>query len=187
MSAKERLNAREAKRQAKSPLKDSPLGAGGFEFGESRSGAEQICRESEHTWTARDARAVCGGTVAKNADRPTKTVLQFCDDFLCGVTLRVEPNGNKKKDKTWVRELVRLRRKLTHKYGQWTSSVTPPHWCRHDVLKCLADGSAKYKYVWAWDTGERIVLKLENKSSSKLGPIVKIIYATPERGGADVL
>ena len=115
-----------------------------------------------------------------------KTVLQFCDDFLCSVTLRIEPNGDKKKDQTWVRELIRLRRKLIHKYGQWTKSKKPATWCRHELLECLAEGRAEYKYVWAWDTGERIILKLDNKRGSTLGPSVKIIYVTPERMGADM-
>ena len=175
------------KRREMASLKEAPAGAGGFDFGDSLREAEEMCRESEHAWATREDRAVCGGTVSRRADRPMKTVLQFCDDFLCRVTLRVEPKGDKTKDETWIRELARLRRKLTHKYGLWTKSVKPPSWCRRDVFDCLADGRARYRYEWAWDSGERIVLKLENKNTSKLGPAVKIIYDTPERDESDAI
>jgi hypothetical protein len=169
------------------PLRDAPVGAGGFQFGDTPSDAELFCREAENSWLERDNLAVCGGTAIEDTDSSTKTVLEFCDDFLCKVTLRFSPNSSKKSEKAWIQELTRLRTKLIQKYGQWTSSKTPPNWCRRDVLKCLANGDAKYRYQWSWPTGERILLKLQNKKDSKLGPTIKVVYSTPKRGTADVL
>lgn len=184
--ARQRIKA-SVKAPIKASVKDAPLGAGGFEFGETLIETEQACRESDHAWAARDDHAVCGGAVSKRVDRPMKTVLEFCDDFLCRVELRVEPDGDKKKDKTWVREVTRLRGELAHKYGPWTKSVKPASWCRDDILACLADGRANYRYEWAWETGEQIVLAVENASDSKLGPAVKITYTTPERAESELL
>jgi len=167
-------------------LRDAPVGAGGFQFGDTRDDAELFCRDAENTWFEKGSRAVCGGTATEGAVQSKKTVLEFCDDFLCRVTLRFEPKG-KKTNKAWVQQLTKIRNRLSHKYGKWTSAKVPPRWCRHEVMKCLAGGTIKYRYEWSWGTGERIVLKLQNKKDSKLGPTVKVVYTTPKRSESEVL
>jgi len=140
---------------------ESPAGAAGFSFGSTVEESRQLCTE-KYEWTASDAtRFACSGTPRAVGVNAT-TLLKFCEAKLCKIDLIVSAASDE--SKVWLETLRDVDAALEKKYGTPTehSKKLPPE-CREDILPCVRQGTAWLKYIWQFDGGTTITLRMSNK------------------------
>jgi hypothetical protein len=152
-----------------------PLGAAGFELGETTAEVERKCRAAGHEWDTSPKRPTCSGP-AKPVGLPVTTRFKFCDGALCVLELRLAP-GEHGAGLSWKHTIAQLNNTLEVRYGRASQErVHLPPACRSHLDDCLATGTAWTKSRWTWQDGHRIALFTQASADP---PAISVKYIRP--------
>jgi len=161
-----------------------PVGAAGFDWGESQADAQQRCVASGHQWNLlADDTPICSGAAA-DLGFPASVGLRFCAGRACGIAVQHRPSGN------WSSRVVTLKAQLETKYGAPAETSGPiPQDCRtaQSFAQCLDSNKLTLRYAWHWASGESVEM-LVGKPSAELPAQIRLLYTrTPGAANAAAL
>lgn len=153
-----------------------PTGAAGFLFDSTLESVSETCRGAGHAYTDRGAIRCSGLPTDLGLD--AYATFESCGDKVCLIRLGVRPG--KADDVTWLRRLSDLRLKLTQKYG---SPKADDDAMRASCLypeKCTQLSTLHASYLWTWESGEAIELRV--RADLPRGPLIEIEYISATKG-----
>ncbi len=171
--------AAEGTAPAKSSGPKPPIGAAGFDFGDSVVDAEAACTEAGHEWTGDDGRFRCSGPAARMGLDPN-VVLQFCGESLCAVVLLFNPGSPE--SGPWVSAYADLKRALKKKYGKAASTKeSVPQYCKGPEFKeCLETNRVLLQSLWRWSEGHRVQMRMGTPAKGGGDPAIRLTYISPQ-------
>jgi hypothetical protein len=160
--AEEEEEKEETPREAKKPIEvgPAPTGAAGFAFKQDIESAKQACTGAKYKWAqVKGARYSCTGTPTDPGFR-ARSLLRFCAGRLCEINVEVV---TKEKTASWEDVYNPARDLLLAAYGQprRMEAEIPEECVGEPLAGCVLEQRAKLQATWWWDSGERVVAKLD--------------------------
>jgi hypothetical protein len=133
---------------------EAPRGAAGFDFGMTRSAAEQRCTAGVGKWGGSGDTMVCSEPPAAVGFSAVAR-LRFCGDSLCVVRLVHTASEGEANEIHGI--FKRVAEALEQKYQRPASStVTVASDCEAQLASCLREGTATLEAHWKWPSEHAI-------------------------------
>ncbi len=90
-------------------------------------------------------------------------------------------------EREWYSLFMRMRELLVGKYGSWSSNQGVPAACRSKDLECLDSEQFSYQFVWKWEDGSSVLLRLRKRPTASTRILVAYWSSAPAPDLADAL
>jgi len=138
--------------------REAPVGVAGFEFAMTADEARLACEGSGNDWTEGARGAACSGP-AENVGVDGTVQLLPCNEAFCQILVTSEPSEGE-----LIPAVKALRNALEKRYGAPSDSDTAvPQDCRETVTECLDAQRAYLEYIWTFENGQVVKLRLGKK------------------------
>jgi hypothetical protein len=144
---------------------EAPLGVAGFEFKMNVGQAQAACERAGKQWASDAKSSACSGSVEPMGMNGTVQLLP-CDAAFCQILFTSEPSEPK-----LVPMVLTLKEALDGRYGPPSKADTSvPRDCLNTIVSCVTEQRAYIYYVWAFENGQTIKLRLGIAPSDKKQP-----------------
>lgn len=144
--------------RATGQVAEAPSGVAGFQFAMTASEARSSCEGAGKEWTQTERMAACSGP-AENVGVDGMVQLLPCNDTYCQILVTSEPS-----ERDLISTTTALKKALEKRYGAPSDATTAvPQDCADTVAACLDDQRAYLEYVWTFENGQTVKLRLGKK------------------------
>lgn len=138
--------------------KPVPSEALGYSFGATVDETQAACIQAGHSWEGSEndpARFQCSGTPA-DVGLSASSRLDFCDGKLCSLMVYLKLEAERSDSTAKFQRIVDA---LQKKFGQPSFRMSEvPDDCKDQLLRCVAEGRAKWKAAWHWQHGDQVAM-----------------------------
>ncbi len=169
---------------------EAPDGVAGFKFTMTAEDAQSTCEGAGHGWSSSARGGACSGTPSPVGFSAAVQLLG-CGPEYCQILVKGEAEEAK-----ILGTVTGLRDAISRRYGKPQVSTTAfPQRCQSTPTECIEEQRAYFEYVWTFENGQSIKLRLGEKPASEeeasgTDHLLRLLYTRREpltEGGEDQL